>query len=153
MGKQNMFDHSVRVPFMVNGPGIAAGTRSDAWIYLQDVMPTTLELAGIEKPKHVQFNSLLPLMQGESKSGYDAIYGAYLALQRSVREGPYKLILYPKISQQVLYNVQEDPLELKNLAADPKYAQVKKKLFARLLELQQQTGDQLDLKSTFADLR
>jgi arylsulfatase A-like enzyme len=95
----------------------------------------------------------LPLIQGDSKSGYEAIYGAYLALQRSVREGPYKLILYPKISQQVLYNVQEDPLELKNLAADPKYAKVKKKLFARLLKLQQQTGDQLDLKTTFADLR
>jgi len=153
MGKQNMFDHSVRVPFMVNGPGIAAGTRSDAWIYLQDVMPTTLDLAGIEKPKHVQFNSLLPLMQGEEKGGYEAIYGAYLALQRSVREGPYKLILYPKISQQVLYNVQQDPLELKNLADDPKYVKVKKKLFARLLELQQQTGDPLDLKGTFAELQ
>ena len=153
MGKQNMFDHSVRVPFMVNGPGITAGTRSDAWIYLQDVMPTTLELVGIEKPQHVQFNSLLPLIQGESKRGYDAIYGAYLALQRSVREGPYKLILYPKISQQVLYDVQQDPLELKNLADDPKYVKVKKKLFARLLELQRQTGDQLDLKDTFAELR
>ena len=153
MGKQNMFDHSVRVPFIVNGPGIAAGTRSTAWVYLQDVMPTTLELAGVAKPEHVQFNSLLPLIEGKSKTGYEAIYGAYLGLQRSVREGPYKLILYPKISQQVLYNVQQDPLELKNLADHPKYAQLKKKLFARLLQLQQETGDQLELTTTFADLR
>ncbi|MFP6618272.1 MAG: sulfatase-like hydrolase/transferase [Pirellulaceae bacterium] len=153
MGKQNMFDHSVRVPFVVIGPGITGGTRSDAWIYLQDVMPTTLELAGIKKPGHVQFKSLLPLIKGETREGYDAVYGAYLALQRSVREGPYKLILYPKISQQVLYNVEQDPLELKDLAGDAKYLQVKKKLFARLLELQQQTGDQLQLTTTFADLR
>ncbi|MEC9004323.1 MAG: sulfatase-like hydrolase/transferase [Planctomycetota bacterium] len=153
MGKQNMFDHSVRVPFVVIGPGIAGGTRSDAWIYLQDVMPTTLELAGIKKPGHVQFKSLLPLIKGETRKGYDAVYGAYLALQRSVREGPYKLILYPKIAQQVLYNVEQDPLELKDLAGDAKYLEVKKKLFARLLELQQQTGDKLELTTTFADLQ
>ncbi|OVE77196.1 choline-sulfatase, partial [bacterium F16] len=46
MGKQNMFDHSVRAPFIVCGPGIKGNTKNDTPIYLQDMMPTTLELAG-----------------------------------------------------------------------------------------------------------
>ena len=49
MGKQNMYDHSVRVPFMVVGPGVKAGQKIDEPIYLQDVMPTTLELCGHRK--------------------------------------------------------------------------------------------------------
>ncbi|MHC4624557.1 MAG: sulfatase-like hydrolase/transferase, partial [Planctomycetota bacterium] len=65
MGKQNMFDHSVRVPLMVVGPGIPANKKIDAAVYLQDIMPTTLELAGINKPSDVQFKSLMPLIQGK----------------------------------------------------------------------------------------
>ena len=84
-GKQNLYDHSVRVPFIAVGPGIASNREIDAPIYLQDVMPTSLELAGVSRPDHVQFHSLLPLLKGETdKSAYDALYGAYLQLQRSV---------------------------------------------------------------------
>ena len=78
IGKQNMYDHSVRVPFIITGPGVKADAKIDASIYLQDVMPTTLELAGVEKPNDVFFNSVMPLLQGKTDKSYDAIYGAYL---------------------------------------------------------------------------
>ena len=153
MGKQNLYDHSVRVPFIAVGPGIAKGTKNDAWIYLQDVMPTTLQLAGVEKPKHVEFNSLLPLLRGETKkSSYGALYGAYLKVQRSVTEGDYKLILYPKIKRARLYHLKNDPLEMKDLAASTESKPIIKRLFARFLELQKETGDGLDIKSVFSDL-
>ncbi|MEQ1853211.1 MAG: sulfatase-like hydrolase/transferase, partial [Chthoniobacteraceae bacterium] len=64
-GKQNMYDHSLRVPFIVAGPGAKAGAKLDAPIYLQDAMATALDLAGVPKPGQVEFHSLLPLLRGE----------------------------------------------------------------------------------------
>ena len=92
-GKQNMYDHSVRVPYIVAGPGVPQGETNRQAIYLQDTMPTTLALAGIERPKHVEFQNLLPLIQGEGKTAYDSVYGAYLGVQRSVTKDGWKLIL------------------------------------------------------------
>ncbi|WP_166830316.1 sulfatase-like hydrolase/transferase [Thalassoroseus pseudoceratinae] len=152
MGKQNLFDHSIRVPMIVVGPGVPIGKKLDAQVYLQDVMPTALELAGVQKPDYVQFRSLLPLITGERDQQYDAIYCAYLQLQRAVIEDDFKLILYPKISRALLYNLQDDPLELENLADMPSSQSKMRSLFATLLELQRETGDTLDLKSSFPTL-
>jgi arylsulfatase A-like enzyme len=145
-GKQNMYDHSVRVPFIVAGPGVPKNKRIAAPIYLQDVMATSLDLAGVKKPEHVWFNSLLPLIQGRAKqSAYDAIYGAYLELQRSITVDGMKLIVYPKARVVRLYDLKKDPQELKDLAGDPKQQPVIDQLFIRLLAQQKELGDQLDL--------
>lgn len=152
MGKQNMFDHSVRVPFVIRGPKVAAGHKHSGSIYLQDAMPTTLELAGIKKPAHVQFRSILPLLKGERKENYDAIYGAYKKSQRMVTADGYKLILYPAIKKVLLFDLRNDPNEMTDLSTRSKHAARVKRLFARLLELQKQTGDTLDLKRVYPDL-
>ncbi|MCL4678173.1 MAG: sulfatase-like hydrolase/transferase [Alphaproteobacteria bacterium] len=152
MGKQNMFDHSVRVPLIVAGPGIPKDRRIDGDVYLQDVMPTTLELAGAPIPDHVEFKSLMPVIRGEREQNYEAIYGGYLKLQRMVRQDGCKLILYPTIRRAVLFDLQTDPNEMNDLADDPKYHATKKKLFASLLQLQKETGDTLDLRSAFPEL-
>lgn len=153
MGKQNLYDHSIRVPFVVAGPGVAADTRNPAPVYLQDVMPTTLELAGVPRPDHVQFQSLVPLLRGtQQASAYDAIYGAYLGLQRMIRWKGYKLILYPKINKVRLYRISQDPDETQDLADRPESREIIKELFGKLLELQRETGDPLDLKASFPDL-
>jgi len=152
MGKQNLFDHSVRVPLIVAGPEIPKDKRIAGAVYLQDIMPTTLELAGVTRPDHVQFKSILPILQGEREENYQAVYGGYLSVQRSVIEHDYKLLLYPKIGKALLFNLKDDPLEMKDLAANPKHKPLMRKLFARLLELQKETGDTLDLKSVYADL-
>lgn len=150
-GKQNMYEHSRRVPFLVVGPGVAANRRIDAPIYLQDVMPTTLELAGAKQPAHVFFHSLVPLLQGKTKvSAYPAAYGAYLDRQRAVVLDGWKLILYPKTGVARLYHLTADPDELTDLAARPEHAAVRTKLFQQLVALQQQLGDKLDLRSTFS---
>ena len=151
-GKQNLYDHSVRVPLIVVGPGVPKGEKSDVPVYLQDVMPTTLELAGVQKPKHVQFTSLMPLIRGEAVVPYDAIYGGYLGVQRSVKLDGYKLLLYPKIAKVRLYHVAEDPDEMKDLADVPRCKPVIAKLFSRLLKLQKETGDELDLRSVYSEL-
>jgi len=151
-GKQNMYDHSVRVPLMVLGPDVPKGKKVDAPVYLQDIMASTLDLAGMAKPDHVQFKSLMPLVRGEAKSSYDAIYGGYLAVQRMVTDDGYKMILYPKIGRVRLYNVKDDPLEMKDVAGDAASKPILKRLFATLLELQKETGDKLDLRAAFPKL-
>ncbi|NLS96069.1 MAG: sulfatase-like hydrolase/transferase [Planctomycetaceae bacterium] len=152
MGKQNLHDHSVRVPLMVTGPGVPKGKKIDTPVYLQDIMATTLELAGVEKPDHVEFKSLMPLIRGEKVVPYDAIYGGYLDAQRSVTMDGHKLILYPAVSVARLYNLVDDPLEMNDLAGKPESKPIMKKLFARLLELQAQFDDEVDLKSVYPEL-
>jgi arylsulfatase A-like enzyme len=145
IGKQNMYDHSVRVPLMVTGPGVPRNKKIDAPIYLQDIMPSALELAGVQKPRHVQFKSLIPMINGRVDSHYDAIYGGYIDLQRMVSTRGYKMIYYPKINKTLLYNLKADPLEMNNLADDPANTRLLGKLKARLKELQKEVGDKLEL--------
>lgn len=143
LGKQSMYGHSVRVPLIVAGPGIPADRRIDAPVYLQDVMPTSLELAGIEKPDHVQFQSLLPLIEGKREKSYDAIYGGYMNLQRMVRQGDHKLIHYPKIDRTLFFDLGEDPLEMNDLSGDPRSAARIEKLWEAFRKLQAEVGDSL----------
>lgn len=146
MGKQNLYDHSLRVPFVVCGPGVAKQAKNDAAIYLQDAMATALDLAGVEKPKHVFFNSLLPFLDGRrTQSHYESIYGAYLNLQRAVIHDGWKLIAYPKVPKLRLYHLAEDPDEMIDLAAKPEHAKKKQQLFLRLLKLNADLGDELKL--------
>jgi choline-sulfatase len=147
IGKQNMYDHSVRVPLMVVGPEIPKNKRITTPVYLQDIMPTSLQLAGVRKPKHIQFKSLLPLIRGRSESSYDAIYGGYINLQRMISADGYKMIYYPKIDKTLLYNLRTDPLEMNNIADDPANAHVIEKLRRKLKRLQKNVGDKLDLEN------
>ena len=148
MGKQNMYDHSVRVPMIVTGPEVPKNKKISSPVYLQDIMPSALDLAGVQKPPHVQFKSLMPLISGKVERSYDAIYGGYIDLQRMVCAGGYKMIYYPKIDKTLLYDLAADPLEMHNLADDLANAGLLKKLRTRLKELQKETQDRLDLDKT-----
>lgn len=152
-GKQNMYDHSLRVPFIVAGPGVAKRRKVDGSIYLQDIMPTALELAGARKPEHVFFNSLLPQLRGQrTTTHYPAVYSAYLQLQRAVTKDGFKLIVYPQARVARLYHVAKDPLEMTDLAADPRHADTRRKLFSELLRLQAELEDTLDLRGAFPEM-
>ncbi|MBI1369965.1 MAG: sulfatase-like hydrolase/transferase [Planctomycetes bacterium] len=153
MGKQSMYDHSVRVPFMIVGPGVAKGAKIDTRIYLQDAMATAIDLAGAPKPEHVEFKSLLPLLHGEKDAHYgQTIYGAYMHFQRMITDGDWKLILYPNAKSVLLFNITDDPNELHNLADDASQKARIHGLFEKLLELQKQMDDKLDLKATYPSL-
>ncbi|MGB2824826.1 MAG: sulfatase-like hydrolase/transferase [Phycisphaerae bacterium] len=152
VGKQNLFDHSVRVPLMVTGPGIPKDRKINTPVYLQDIMPSSLELAGVRRPEHVQFRSLMPIISGKRPKSYDAVYGAYLGVQRMVIQGDHKLLLYPACEKVLLFDLKNDPDEMKDLADSGESKPIIKRLFARLLELQKETGDTLDLKAVYPGL-
>ena len=142
MGKQNMYDHSVRAPFIVCGPRIKGGSCNDTPIYLQDVMPTTLELAGADTIG-VEFKSLKPLIAGVQTPHYDAIYGAYLKLQRAISKDGFKLIYYPEAEVCRLFDLRKDKYEMNDLADNPQYVSKIKQLKADLLNMEKEMDDPL----------
>ena len=150
IGKQSMFDHSIRIPMMVVGPGIPKGKLLDQDVYLQDIMATTLELANVDRPDYVQFNSFMDIIKGErGKSHYDGIYGAYINVQRMIRKDGFKLLVYPKIEKVLLFDMENDPNEMNDLAANPEYSEKVETLFADLLELQKTMNDKLSLQEIY----
>ncbi len=152
-GKQNVYDHSVRVPLIVAGPGLPKNRSVEAAVYLQDAVPTTLEMAGVERPRQMFFRSLGPfLRETERKSEYPAVYGAYLDLQRAVTWEGWKLIAYPKASKIRLFDLAHDPHEQHDLADDLRHAARKRQCFHQLIALQKEMGDTLDIMRTFKEL-
>ncbi|MGJ8758948.1 MAG: sulfatase-like hydrolase/transferase [Polaribacter sp.] len=151
MGKQNMYESSMRVPMIIAGPNLEKGKKVEAFVYLQDIMPTTLELAGVKKSKEIDFNSLLPLATGKiNKSAYPVVYGAYFGTQRMYRTEDYKMIVYPKANKVRLFDMKKDPLEKYDLAEKKEeYKKVLKKLFKEYRRLQKQMNDPIDINKAF----
>ena len=168
-GKQNLYEHTWRVPFIVKGPGIKAA-RVQGNIYLCDVLGTMCDLAGIEPPKTVESISFRPVLEGKQKTVRDVLYGAYCGGtkpgMRSVRKGDWKLIKYDvldgKVRETQLFNLAGNPNELLqqhhdpavaaltgykptpnqvNLADDPTYADKRKEMEALLLAEQRRLND------------
>ena len=137
MGKQNLYQHTWRVPFIVKGPGIAAGRRVEGNIYLLDVLATLCDIAGIQPPQTSEGTSFKPVLTGEKQAMRDVLYGAYAGGakpgMRCVKQGDWKLIQYEsadgKAKHTQLFNLAENPDELlpehgkANLADDPKHAE------------------------------
>lgn len=146
LGKQNLYEHSTRVPFIVAGPDIPKNKKVTAPIYLQDIMPSSLSLAGSKIPEHVDFHDILPLAKGKaSQSSYSEIYGAYLDAQRSITVGSEKLMVYPDIPIFRVFDLFRDPHEMNDLAKTSRGKKIASKLLPRLIKLQKKMGDSLDL--------
>ena len=149
LGKQSMFDHSIRVPLIFTGPNIPKNQIINHEIYLQDIMATSLELAKIPKPRSVAFKSFLSLIKGnETSSPYpEGIYSAYMDYQRMIRKDGYKLMVYPKIKKLLLFDLKNDPLEQQDISNKEEYKNTVKNLFESLILLQRKYNDNLDLNN------
>ena len=173
-GKQNLYEHTWRVPFIVRGPGIKAGCEASGYIYLLDVFPTLCDLAGIEPPGVVEGKSFRPVLQGKADRIRDVLYGVYSGGtkpgMRSVKTDGWKLIEYDVLDGEVretqLFNLRENPDEfvvhhhdsgLKqllgispspaqvNLADDSNFAAKKAEMQALLKSEMQRLGDPYEL--------
>ncbi len=143
-GKQNLYEHSMKAPLIFSGPGIPHG-NSEAFGYLLDIFPTVVDLVGQSPPGHIDGRSLAPAIRGERNHGRDTIYLAYKDVQRAVRNGDWKLIRYPKVDVTQLFNLQDDPNEMNNLADDPAYADRVAEMMALLAAQQKEFDDKTPL--------
>ena len=144
MGKQNIYEGSMKVPLIFKGPGIQDG-RSDALVYLHDLFPTFCDMAGIEIPAELDGISLYEIIKGEESHVRDHLMLAYRDYQRSVRDSAWKLIRYPKIDRTLLFDLANDPHEINNLANDPAFAAKVAKLMEQLRKEQAKNVDLIDL--------
>lgn len=148
--KRWMFEESLEMPFVIRWPGrINPGVRSEALIQNIDYAPTFLEMAEIEIPEAIQGRSLLPVLEGECEAPADwrdSIYYAYyendavhnVPKHDGVRTGRYKLMFFPRTNAWNLFDLEEDPQEMKSVHDDPAYAKV-------LAGMQKRYRDQRDL--------
>lgn len=126
MGKQSMYEHSVRVPLVMAGPGVPQNQRTDALCYLIDVFPTLCEMLGLETPATVEGRSLVPCLNDASAKVRDVVHLAYRHLMRAVSDGKHKLVEYAVEGHRrtQLFDLTADPWELEDRFGDPAYDSV-----------------------------
>jgi arylsulfatase A-like enzyme len=161
-GKQNLYEHTWRVPFIAKGPGIQPGSRAKGNIYLLDTLATLCDLAGVKPPESNEGISFKPVLEGKQETVRDVLYGVYSGGtkpgMRCVKRGDWKLIKYDVMNGSVretqLFNLAENPHEFleqhhdpkvialtgttpekdqRNLATDPRFADKLKEMEALLL--------------------
>ena len=160
IGKQSLYDHSIRVPMIISGPNIKKGSWYNQDIYLQDIVPTSLDLANIEVSSEMDFNSFKEILFDESSDQINnGIYGTYgccpgnyFNYQRIIRKDGFKLMFFPKNQRIELYNVEDDPFELNNLAGDENYYEKILSLGNDFIELQNNYNDTLNIKKIFKNI-
>ena len=169
-GKQNLYEHTWRVPLLVKGPGVKAGSRAQGNIYLLDLLATFCDLAGIQTPQSNEGLSFRSVMEGQDSVVRDVLYGVYCGGtkpgMRCVRKGDWKLIKYDVLDGTVretqLFNLAENPDEFlpqhqdpktvqmtgrtptpqqTNLADDPRYADKRKEMETLLLAAMRRLDD------------
>jgi len=144
MGKQNCYEHSVRVPLVFSGPGIPSGVQAKGKAYLFDVFPTLCESADIEKPESCEGISLSGAMADGDDSLRESLYLAYCDTQRAVKRGGYKLIEYVvngKHTKTQLFDLENDNWEIKNIAYEKGYQDKVDELRQELGNLRDEWGD------------
>jgi arylsulfatase A-like enzyme len=136
LGKQSVYEHSVKVPLILSGPGIPRGEDRKQLCYIYDIYPTLCEMAGLKTPETVQFRSLNPVIRDAKHSYREHLYFAFMNWQRAVRNERYKLIEYcvEENRHTQLFDLENDPHELTNLVGDSKHQDQLQALRALLLE-------------------
>jgi arylsulfatase A-like enzyme len=134
-----MYDGIQRIPFIIRAPGVVpAGVQTDALGSSVDLLPTLTEMMGIEAPPETQGRSMVPLLTGQIDVGRETTFtemngtGLGIVMARTDR---YKFC-YNWNPRQIdeLYDMQEDPLELENLADDPEHAETVERLRQRIID-------------------
>ncbi len=140
MGKQNLYEHSMKAPLVFSGPGIRRG-KSAALAYLLDIYPTVSELVGAETPADLDGKSLKPALDNPREQVRGAVFLAYRDIQRAVRDDRWKLIRYPQVNVTQLFDLRNDPDELRDLSDDPQHRRHRERLLRRLSMEQRRYGD------------
>lgn len=147
LGKQSLYDHSIRVPLIFAGPGVPAGKRTDSLVYLFDIFPTLFEMLGRPVPATVDGKSLVPVLKDPKRKVYDGMVFGYRHVQRGLRTTRWKFIRYNAngVQNRQLFDVVADPWEKNNLAEDPSLKETVTQLDLLMRMLLKQAGDSLDL--------
>jgi N-acetylglucosamine-6-sulfatase len=154
--KRTAFEWSMRVPMLVHCPALVKpGTVVDRMVANIDVAPTLLEAAGLQRPAHMDGASALPLLRGEQTPWRDTLLYEYYweysfpqtPTQFALRGDRFKYVFTHGVWDiDMLFDLQADPHEVRNLIDDPAHQDTARTLRARLFdELERLEGMQIPL--------
>ncbi|MDB4537251.1 sulfatase-like hydrolase/transferase [Akkermansiaceae bacterium] len=141
LGKQNVYEQSMKCPLIIKGPDIPKGESSEAYTYVHDLNATVCGFAKVAVPEKSDSRDLRPVIRGEVEKVHDSVFLPFQNNQRTVRDERWKLHLYPLINHRLLFDLKEDPHETKNLAEDPAHAQNLASMIAMMESSRKSHGD------------
>lgn len=157
--KRFIYEESFKTPLLVKWPKvIKKGTTNTKMVQNLDFAQTFLDAADIEAPSDMQGESLIPLFKGETKNFRDAVYYHYyeypavhmVKRHYGIVTEDYKLAhFYYDVDEWELYDRKKDKQEMKNVYADPAYADVVKELKVKLAELRVKYKDSKELDDMY----
>jgi uncharacterized sulfatase len=142
--KQSLFERSARAPLMMSGPGVTARNRATSRVVeFLDIYPTLADLAGLPAPAGLQGRPLSPLLRNpQAEWPHPALTqvrrgpASASFMGYSVRTEQWRYTEWDEGKRGVeLYNERDDPDELRNLAADPKYRTTVSEMRTLLMQL------------------
>jgi arylsulfatase A-like enzyme len=149
--KRFMYEPSLKMPFLIRWPGvIKPGSAHDGMILNVDFAPTFMDIAGLKVPDDMQGRSILPLLKGRHPADWrKSMYYRYYhdpgdhntAAHYGVCTTRYKLIHYWKKGQWELYDLEKDPLEMRNIHDEAGNSRLVQKLKAELYRLKKELKD------------
>lgn len=146
LGKQSVYEHSLRAPLIVTGPGFPEGAATNALTYLTDVHATMLAAAGVDSQRDPRFSrDLGAAARGEESTPRTEVILSMGKTQRAIVEGRWKLIRYPRVDHVQLFDLASDPHELVDLSARPELATRVNDMSNRMAALMAEAGDDAPL--------
>ncbi len=153
------YEEAYNIPLVMAGPGLARGAVSTARVGSLDIGPTLLELAGLKPigaPDSQSFAAALHDPAGQSarfQIGYAENFGSrYWYTQRIAWDGPWKLV-WNCFDFDELYNLDDDPYEMRNLAQDPAHQPRVRHMMEVVWRKVRDCGDEPLLRSQYPVLR
>ena len=127
--KFSLWERATRVNMMWVAPGVTTpGTSTDKPVNLLDIYPTLVSLTGLEPPEgQLEGNDLSVLMKDPEASWNDTTLTTFGYKNYSLRSDRYRYTVYADGSEE-LYDHAKDKWEWTNLASNPEYAVIKKKM-------------------------
>lgn len=141
LGKQNVYEQSMRCPLIISGPGIPKGGSVEAFTYVHDLYSTICELAGVQAPTTVDSISLLPLVKEGKPSIRELNFLPFQDNQRAISDGQWKLHVYPKINHILLFDLDNDPHETTNLASSKEHHEELERMMGLMESARKNYGD------------
>lgn len=126
-GKNTLWERSTRVPLLLAGPGVAAGTRCQRPVELLDLYPTLAEYCGLKLPPGLEGISLMPWLKDPQATRERPAITTHNPGNHAVRTERWRYIRYADGSEE-LYDLQTDPHEWHNLAGQTRYTELKREL-------------------------
>ncbi len=142
------YDGALKVPGIIAGPGVPRGKEVSALVESVDIMPTLLELSGMETPRQVQGKSWVPLFSGEEEVLHENVYTEQQYHSTppnsdedtandehifSIYDGRYRIVTFARREYGQLFDFETDPDNFINQWDNPDYAEIKNRMLNKLL--------------------